>query len=88
MLVLGAALAIFRGVYLNSVPNSTLPSDAAALFDTFVRFIKEALRALLVDRADRQAARQAGDDSSPVIRGRARGNARTLPAGQRITRKA
>ncbi len=49
MLVLGAALAIFRNVYLNSVPNSVLPSDAAAaLFDTFVRFIKDALRTLLV----------------------------------------
>jgi hypothetical protein len=49
MLVLGAALLIFRGVYLNSVPNSVLPSDAAAAtFDTLVRFIKEALRALLV----------------------------------------
>ena len=49
MLVLGAALVIFRSVYLNSVPNSVLPSDAAAaLFDTFVRFIKDALRTLLV----------------------------------------
>jgi hypothetical protein len=49
MLVLGAGLAIFRGVYLNSVPNSVLPSDAAAaMFDTFVRFIKDALRTLLV----------------------------------------
>jgi len=49
MLVLGAGLLIFRGVYLNSVPSSALPSDAAAaLFDTFVRFIKEALRTLLV----------------------------------------
>jgi hypothetical protein len=49
MLVLGAALLIFRGVYLNTVPNAVLPSDAAAaMFDTFVRFIKEALRVLLV----------------------------------------
>ncbi len=49
MLVLGAGLQIFRGVYLNSVPPSTLPTDAAAaLFDTFVRFIKEGLRTLLV----------------------------------------
>jgi len=49
MLVLGAGLAIFRGVYLNSVPASVLPSDAAAaMFDTFVRFIKDALRTLLV----------------------------------------
>ena len=49
MLVLGAGLQIFRSIYLNSVPSSTLPSDAAAaLFDTFVRFIKDGLRALLV----------------------------------------
>jgi hypothetical protein len=49
MLVLGAGLAIFRSIYLNSVPSSVLPSDAAAaLFDTFVRFIKDALRTLLV----------------------------------------
>ncbi|MBO0815793.1 MAG: hypothetical protein J2P30_11730 [Actinobacteria bacterium] len=49
MLVLGAALLIFRAVYLNSVPNSVFPSDAAAAaFDTLVRFIREALRALLV----------------------------------------
>ena len=49
MLVLGALLLVFRGVYLNSVPNSVFPSDAAAAaFDTLVRFIKIALRALLV----------------------------------------
>jgi len=49
MLVLGAALLIFRGVYLNSVPNSVFPANAAAAaFDTLVRFIKEALRVLLV----------------------------------------
>ena len=49
MLVLGAGLLIFRGIYLNSVPESALPSDAAAaLFDTFVRFIKDGLRAILV----------------------------------------
>ena len=49
MLVLGAELDIFRTVYLNSVPSSVLSSDAAAvLFDTFVRFIREALRTLLV----------------------------------------
>ena len=49
MLVLGAGLVIFRSIYLNSIPNSALPSDAAAvLFDTFVRFIRTALRTLLV----------------------------------------
>jgi hypothetical protein len=49
MLVLGVGLALFRGVYLNSVPKAVLPSDAAAaMFDTVVRFIKVALRTLLV----------------------------------------
>ncbi len=49
MLVLGAGLLVFRGIYLNSVPSSVLPSDAAAvMFDTFVRFIREGLRTLLV----------------------------------------
>jgi hypothetical protein len=49
MIVLAAALAIARGIYLNSVPQSTLPPDAAAvLFDTLVRFLKDGLRLLLV----------------------------------------
>jgi hypothetical protein len=49
MLVLAIALAIARTIYLNSVPPSVLPSDAASvLYDTFVRFIKTALRTLLV----------------------------------------
>jgi hypothetical protein len=49
MLVLAAGLLIFRSVYLSSVPSSTLPADAAAaLFDTFVRFIKDGLRLVLV----------------------------------------
>jgi uncharacterized membrane protein len=49
MLVLALGLAIFRSVYLSTVPASLLPSDAAAaMFDTFVRFIKQALRTLLV----------------------------------------
>jgi hypothetical protein len=49
MVLLAALLAIFRSVYLNTVPNSILPSDAAAAaYDIMVRFIKEALRVLLV----------------------------------------
>ena len=49
MLVLGIALLIARTIYLNSVPASVLPSDAASvIYDTFVRFIKTALRTLLV----------------------------------------
>jgi hypothetical protein len=49
MLVLAAGLLIFRSIYLSSVPDSVLPSDAAAvIFDTFVRFIKDGLRLVLV----------------------------------------
>jgi hypothetical protein len=48
MLVPAAGLFIFRGIYLNSVPSSKLPADAAAaLFDTLVGFIKEGLRTVL-----------------------------------------
>jgi hypothetical protein len=49
MLVLGLALLLARSIYLNSIPSSTLPPDAASvIFDTLVRFIRTALRTLLV----------------------------------------
>ena len=49
MLVLGIALTIARSAYLNSVPSSALPSDAAGvLYDTLIRFVRQALRVLLV----------------------------------------
>jgi len=48
MLVLGAGLAIARAFYLNSVPASASAAAAAAAFDILVRFIKSALRTLLV----------------------------------------
>ena len=49
MLVLAAGLLIFRSIYLNSVPTSKLPADAAAaLFDALVAFIKQGLRTVLV----------------------------------------
>ena len=49
MLVLGIGLTIARAIYLNQVPSSVLPSDAAgAAYDTLIRFVREALRALLV----------------------------------------
>ncbi|MFI5062657.1 MAG: hypothetical protein ACHP9Z_01575 [Streptosporangiales bacterium] len=53
MLVLGAGLAIARALYLNSVPASASTDAAAAAFDILVRFIKTALRTLLVGRPDR-----------------------------------
>ena len=47
--MLGAGLAIARAIYLGTVPASALPADAAAAaFDILVRFIKTALRTLLV----------------------------------------
>ncbi len=48
MLVLGAGLLIARNLYLNSVPASVPADAAAAAFDILVRFIKTALRTLLV----------------------------------------
>jgi len=48
MLVLGAGLAIARSIYLNSVPASASADAAAAAFDILVRFIRTALRTLLV----------------------------------------
>jgi hypothetical protein len=48
MLVLAIGLLIFRGIYLNSVPSSKVPADAAAaLFDTLVRYIRYGLRTIL-----------------------------------------
>jgi hypothetical protein len=49
MLVLALGLAIFRTVYLNSVPPDLLPHDAAAaLYDTLVRFLRTGLRTVAV----------------------------------------
>ena len=48
MLVLGAGLAIARVFYLNSLPASASADAAAAAFDILVRFIRTALRSLLV----------------------------------------
>ncbi|MGA5037252.1 hypothetical protein ACPCA8_09370 [Streptomyces capoamus] len=49
MLVLLVALIVVRRVYLDSVPPATLPPDAAtAIYDTFVRFLRDSVRTLLV----------------------------------------
>jgi len=48
MLVLAIGLLIARAIYLNSVPPSVLPADAAAAaFDAMVHFIKVGLRVVL-----------------------------------------
>jgi hypothetical protein len=49
MLILGIGLQIGRGIYLSSVPSSTLPSDAAAAgYDALVHFLRVTLRVVLV----------------------------------------
>ncbi|MFJ4468296.1 hypothetical protein ACIP2X_12565 [Streptomyces sp. NPDC089424] len=49
MVLLLIALAVMRRVYLDAVPPSTLPPDAAqAIYDTFVRFLRDSTRTLLV----------------------------------------
>jgi hypothetical protein len=47
MLLVAILLALARHRYLNAVPPAQLPPDAAAvLFDTLIRFLREALRAI------------------------------------------
>jgi hypothetical protein len=49
MVVLALGLAVFRAVYLDAVPASVLPHDAAAVaYDTIVRFLRLGLRTVLV----------------------------------------
>jgi hypothetical protein len=49
MVLLGAALNLFRIAYLDAVPSDRLPADAAAvIFDQLVEFIRLNLRAVLV----------------------------------------
>ncbi|AOR30825.1 hypothetical protein BFF78_06955 [Streptomyces fodineus] len=49
MIVLLVTLVVARRVYLDSVPPAVLPPDAATvIFDTFVRFLRDSIRTLLV----------------------------------------
>ncbi|WP_037678101.1 hypothetical protein [Streptomyces griseus] len=49
MVVLLVGLAVVRRIYLDAVPASTLPENAAAtIYDTFVRFLRDSTRTLLV----------------------------------------
>ena len=49
MLLLAITLAVFRSIYLDAVPASVLPHDAAAvLYDTIVRYLRLGLRTVLV----------------------------------------
>jgi hypothetical protein len=46
MLLVGAALALIRRRYLDGIPPDLLPeATAATIYDTFVRFLREAVRA-------------------------------------------
>ena len=82
MFVLAAALLIFRSIYLNSVPDSKLPADAAAvLFDTLVQFIRAGLRTLLVLGLVVAAAAFLAGTSVTAVRAR-----RTLSGGLRWIR--
>ena len=48
MVVLAIGLLIARSIYLNSVPASVLPTDAAAAaFDALVHFLRQGLRVVL-----------------------------------------
>jgi hypothetical protein len=49
MVALALGLAVFRSIYLDAVPATVLPHDAAAvLYDTIVRFLRAGLRTVLV----------------------------------------
>jgi hypothetical protein len=49
MFVLALGLAVFRSIYLDAVPASVLPHDAAAVaYDTIVRFLRLGLRTVFV----------------------------------------
>ena len=49
MLLLGLALALIRPVYLNAVPADSLPPDAAAaVYDALLKFLRVALRTVLL----------------------------------------
>lgn len=47
MLVIGIALTLVRTAYLNAVPPDAVPGNAAAaIYDTVIRFLREAVRAV------------------------------------------
>jgi hypothetical protein len=49
MVALALGLTVFRAIYLDAVPATVLPHDAAAvLYDTIVRFLRLGLRTVLV----------------------------------------
>jgi hypothetical protein len=100
MIVLLVALAVARRVYLDSVPPTTLPPDAAAvIYDTFVRFLRDSVRTLLVicviialaaflygpSRAARAVRHTAQLGTTAAGRGLSRSGVRTGHAGEWLT---
>ncbi|WP_324788124.1 hypothetical protein [Streptomyces sp. H51] len=97
MVLLLVALAVFRRVYLDAVPPTALPPDAAAtIYDTFVRFLRDSTRTLLVvavitalaaylygpGRAARAVRSVAGRGTTGAGRALRRTGLRTGPAGR------
>ena len=74
MVLLGALLAVGREAYLSSVPPDLLPRDAAALvFDTLVRFLRLALRGVLLLGLVVAVAAYLAGPTGPAVRTRALG---------------
>lgn len=74
MVLLGVLIAVGRQAYLSAVPPDVLPRDAAALvFDTLVRFLRLALRGVLLLGLFVAAAAYLAGPSPAAVRSRALG---------------
>lgn len=97
MVVLLVGLAVVRRVYLDAVPASSVPPDAAAaIYDTFVRFLRDSTRTLIVvavitalaaylygpGRTARAVRSLAGRSAAAAGRALERGGVRTGPTGR------
>ncbi|WP_250030230.1 hypothetical protein [Paractinoplanes maris] len=71
MLLLGLALALGRSAYLNAIPSTVLPRDAATVvFDTLVRFLRTGLRAVLAVALVTALVAYASGPSAAAVAGR------------------
>ncbi|MGW2029420.1 hypothetical protein [Streptomyces argyrophylli] len=85
MAVLLVALAVVRRVYLDSVPPAALPPDAAAtIFDTFVRFLRDSVRTLLVVSLITAVAAWLYGPSRPARAARSAARKGTTAAGRQL----
>ncbi|HLI36972.1 MAG TPA: hypothetical protein VKV80_06475 [Streptosporangiaceae bacterium] len=71
MLVLGAALLIFRGFYLGALPASVSAGAAGAVYDTLTHFAKTDLRVVLVAGLVVAIGAFFAGPSAAAVRGRA-----------------